>query len=180
MTQLVSHKTVFVLDHTLTGLSGVDVDMEGLCKCRISSSGTPLHPIPLKAACKTLWTCAVEAITEYCRWQPHTCNNNYTLWSAIVLFLYHLYWWSFYFWIVNIAIIIIIFILIVVKSFDPLIFVTELCGTSMQGHALCSSQVFVPLVWISWLPGTRTRVCQLSCRYPLPFVTNKELKPYFY
>uniref|UniRef100_A0A2P2HVP6 Protein asunder n=1 Tax=Hirondellea gigas TaxID=1518452 RepID=A0A2P2HVP6_9CRUS len=67
----ISQKTVLVLDHTLSGSSGVQLDMDSFCKTRNSAAaaGTAHNPhyIPLRAVTKTIWTCAVEAITEYCR-----------------------------------------------------------------------------------------------------------------
>ncbi|KAK3858190.1 hypothetical protein Pcinc_035598 [Petrolisthes cinctipes] len=75
-----SHKTVFVLDHTLTASSGVKLEMDSFSKCRSGSTSgnggssgppTPSQPqvslIPLLPITTSLWTCAVEAITEYCR-----------------------------------------------------------------------------------------------------------------
>ncbi|KAA0203761.1 hypothetical protein HAZT_HAZT009111 [Hyalella azteca] len=59
------------MDHTLAASSGVQLDMESFCKPRLSGSGMSLphasHYIPLLPVDKTIWTCAVEAITEYCR-----------------------------------------------------------------------------------------------------------------
>ncbi|MPC85706.1 Protein asunder [Portunus trituberculatus] len=71
-----SHKTVFVMDHTLTASSGVKLEMDSFSKCRSGSSSNggagpvhlqPMNLIPLRPVTKSLWTCAVEAITEYCR-----------------------------------------------------------------------------------------------------------------
>lgn len=73
-----SHKTVFVMDHTLTASSGVKLEMDSFTKSRSvsgggcsSSSSQPMSQlmnlIPLLPVSKSLWTCAVEAITEYCR-----------------------------------------------------------------------------------------------------------------
>lgn len=61
------------MDHTLSGSSGVQLDMDSFCKPRSSSGGSggppalPAHSVPLRPVTKTIWTCAVEAITEYCR-----------------------------------------------------------------------------------------------------------------
>ncbi|KAK7007289.1 hypothetical protein SK128_025646 [Halocaridina rubra] len=66
-----SHKTVFVMDHTLSSSSGVKLEMDTFSKSRSSSSSQPvsqpMNLIPLLPVSKSLWTCAVEAITEYCR-----------------------------------------------------------------------------------------------------------------
>lgn len=67
-----SHKTVFVMDHTLVASSGVKLEMDSFSKSRSSSSSSqpvsqPMNLIPLLPVSKSLWTCAVEAITEYCR-----------------------------------------------------------------------------------------------------------------
>ena len=64
-----SHKTVFLMDHTINHPSGVKLEMDSFCKPRSSpQSSGPLHHIPLLPVTKTMWTCAVEAITEYCRY----------------------------------------------------------------------------------------------------------------
>ncbi|XP_047468635.1 integrator complex subunit 13-like [Penaeus chinensis] len=67
-----SHKTVFVLDHTLTASSGVKLEIDSFSKSRSGNSNNqpqsqPMNLIPLLPVTKSLWTCAVEAITEYCR-----------------------------------------------------------------------------------------------------------------
>ncbi|XP_076060577.1 integrator complex subunit 13 asun [Oratosquilla oratoria] len=61
-----SHKTVFVLDHSsnLSSMSGVKLEMDSFNKNR---NNQPLNLIPLQPVMKSLWTCAVEAVTEYCR-----------------------------------------------------------------------------------------------------------------
>ncbi|KAG0725223.1 Integrator complex subunit 13 [Chionoecetes opilio] len=77
MTFPTSHKTVFVMDHTMTASSGVKLEMDSFSKCRSGSNGgggagggagqlQPMNLIPLRPVTKSLWTCAVEAITEYC------------------------------------------------------------------------------------------------------------------
>ncbi|KAK8735783.1 hypothetical protein OTU49_005315 [Cherax quadricarinatus] len=73
MTFPTSHKTVFVMDHSLTTSSGVKLEMDSFSKSRSSSGSNsqplvqPMNLIPLLPVTKSLWTCAVEAITEYCR-----------------------------------------------------------------------------------------------------------------
>lgn len=76
-----SHKTVFVLDHTLSSSSGVKFDLESLSKARSSNhsqSQQTVSHIPILPVVKSIWTCAVEALTEYCRlvWNcfTHYCN----------------------------------------------------------------------------------------------------------
>ncbi|XP_038061672.1 integrator complex subunit 13-like isoform X2 [Patiria miniata] len=60
-----SHKTVFVLDHGPFFAEScehpVDYDVVALSKTR--STGF----IPLAPFCKSLWTCSVESVLEYCR-----------------------------------------------------------------------------------------------------------------
>lgn len=66
---LLGQKTVFVLDHTLTASSGVQLEMESFCKPRVSGGVSHSSNFgPLRPVSKSLWTCAVEAITEYCRY----------------------------------------------------------------------------------------------------------------
>ncbi|KAL7642947.1 UNVERIFIED_CONTAM: hypothetical protein RMT77_006237 [Armadillidium vulgare] len=65
-----AHKTVFLLDHTLSSQSGVKFDLESLNKPKNSNhsqSQPPVAHIPLLPVYKSVWTCGVEALTEYCR-----------------------------------------------------------------------------------------------------------------
>ncbi|KAF2366202.1 Cell cycle regulator Mat89Bb [Trinorchestia longiramus] len=68
---VLSQKTVFVMDHTLAASSGVQLDMESFCKPRVTGGTSSLahssHYISVQPVVKSIWTCAVEAITEYCR-----------------------------------------------------------------------------------------------------------------
>lgn len=59
-----SHKTVFVLDHTpYFGISGdFPIDLE-FVKSRSAASSA----IPIPTISKSLWTCSVESSIEYCR-----------------------------------------------------------------------------------------------------------------
>lgn len=60
------HKTVFILDHGASTAKkcGEMVDFDGVFKHRSAKNSniSPLPPIE-----KTLWTCAVESVVEYCR-----------------------------------------------------------------------------------------------------------------
>lgn len=59
-----SHKTVFVLDHTpYFGISGdFPIDLEFVKSRSLASSSIPIPTIS-----KSLWTCSVESSIEYCR-----------------------------------------------------------------------------------------------------------------
>lgn len=78
-----SHKTVFVMDHMLTASSGVKLEMDSFTKSRSGSGSNsqplaqPMNLIPLLPVTKSLWTCAVEAITEYCRSECVCVNEEF-------------------------------------------------------------------------------------------------------
>lgn len=63
MEQTLSHKTVFVLDHSyhFSKASGIVVDYDLGSKNR-TPGFIPLHPLS-----KSLWTWSVECVLEYCR-----------------------------------------------------------------------------------------------------------------
>ena len=62
----VNHKTVFVLDHSpVFGQSCAPLDLDQMMKTR---AGAGAHNyIPLPPVYKSMWTCAAEAVLEYCR-----------------------------------------------------------------------------------------------------------------
>ena len=65
----VNHKTVFVLDHSpVFGQSCAPLDLDQMMKTRAGSSSNAAHSyIPLPPVYKSMWTCAAEAVLEYCR-----------------------------------------------------------------------------------------------------------------
>ena len=69
----ISQKTVFLLDHTLSSPSGVKIDLETLGKSKNSNGQNSVGHIPLLPLWKSVWTCAVEALTEYCRYNFYDC-----------------------------------------------------------------------------------------------------------
>lgn len=63
----VNHKTVFVLDHSpIFGQSCAPLDLDQMMKSRAGSAAAA-HYIPLPPVYKSMWTCAAEAVLEYCR-----------------------------------------------------------------------------------------------------------------
>jgi len=64
----VNHKTVFVLDHSpvFYGQSCAPLDLDQMMKSRAGSAAAA-HYIPLPPVYKSMWTCAAEAVLEYCR-----------------------------------------------------------------------------------------------------------------
>ena len=63
----VNHKTVFVLDHSpVFGQACAPLDLDQMMKTRAGANAGHNY-IPLPPVYKSMWTCAAEAVLEYCR-----------------------------------------------------------------------------------------------------------------